>query len=502
MKTTNPQIKKLLQHYKKISLLNKVKATLDWDLNVNMPSKASKGRAEQSAYLEEIMTNLWLDKEFLKIVEKANKEKDLSLEEKAVIRNLSRSVKYYTKIPKETIIGLTKVTSEAFVNWREAREKNQFGLFLPYLKKIIDLEQKIAGYLGYKENPYDALLDLYEPELTASFTKKTFDALKKELVPLIQTIQKSKSYKKETLLVSEQMTYPKSDQERILHFVMQKMGFDTNAGRIDVSPHPFTTTLDRYDIRLTTKYKIHDFRDSFTSTMHETGHALYEQGVDPEFDETPLEGGVSLGIHESLSRFWENMVGKNPAFLHFCKPIFQSAYPQLLGNTDEEAIIKAFNLVKPSLIRIEADEVTYSLHIILRFEMENDLINGRIKPEDAPNAWREKSGSFFGIVPEKDSDGILQDVHWTYGNFGYFPSYALGNLYGAQFLNTMEKTIKFEDALKEGNLQPIKSWLDNHVHKYGSLYFPPELMKKVTGESLNPKYFIEYLKDKYSRLYR
>ena len=501
MKATNLFVKKLLEHYQKISRLGKIKATLDWDLNVNMPPKASPGRANQSAYLEELMTDLWTDKTFLQNLEQANNGKNLSLEEKAVIRNLNRSVKFYTKVPKKTIIELTKTTSEAFIPWREAREKNDFTLFLPHLKKIINLEREIANYLGYKDNPYDALLDLYEPELTASFTKKTFDALRHELVPLIKSIQKSKSYKKEAAIISDKIMYPKPDQERLLQFIMSKQGFDKDAGRLDISPHPFTTTLDRYDIRLTTKYNEKDFRESFTATMHETGHAIYEQGVNPDFDETPLEGGVSLGIHEAMSRFWENMVGKNPSFLQFMTPIFQANYPKQLGIVDEQTLTRAFNLVTPSFIRIEADEVTYSLHIILRFEMENDLINGKIKPEDAPKVWREKSKEYFGIVPEKDSDGILQDVHWTYGSFGYFPSYALGNLYGAQLLKKIKETVKFDNELEKGNLLPVKDWLDKNIHSFGSLYFPAELIKKATGESLNPKYFVDYLGKKYSHLY-
>lgn len=502
MKVTNTSIKSLLFHYKKIALLSRVKATLDWDLNVNMPPKASTGRAEQSAYMEEILTDLWLDKDFLSNLKKAEKESSESMDnkDKAIIRNLLRATKFYTKVPKELIIENAKVTSAAFVDWREARETNTYKKFLPHLRKIISIDQKIAKHLGYKENPYDALLDLYEPELTSSFTKKTFDALKEELVMLLKQIKKNKSYKNSSQLIGVDRHYPVQDQERLLKFIMPHMGFDLQAGRFDVSPHPFTTNLDRYDIRLTTKYKEHDFRDSYTSTMHETGHALYEQGVNSDYTDTPLEGGVSLGIHESLSRFWENMVGKNPAFLHYMTPIFQSNYTQL-GNVAEKEFIQLFNLVKPSFIRIEADEVTYSLHIILRFEMENDLINGKITAEEAPDVWREKSKKYFGIVPEKDSDGILQDVHWTYGNFGYFPSYALGNLYGAQFLNQMKKTVKFDEELQKGNLLPVKDWLDKNVHTHGSMYLPRDLTKKVTGEDLNPKYFVQYLKEKYSQIY-
>ncbi len=501
MNVANPSVKKLLQHYKKISLLGKVKATLDWDLNVNMPPKGSHGRAEQSAYLEEILVQLWLDTDFLDTLASAD-AKTMTEEEKAIVRNSAHASKFYTKVPKALIIENAKVTSEAFIHWRQAREENNFKGFLPHLKKIIALNQKIAGHLGYQENLYDALLDIYEPALTTSFTKKAFDSLRDELMTLVGHIQKSEKYVTDSPLVEKNIVYPLEKQKELVLGCMKKMGFDMQAGRLDVSPHPFTTTLDRYDIRITNAYKVHDFRESYTAGMHETGHALYEQGIHPDYRDTPLEGGVSFGIHESLSRFWENMVGKNPAYLGYMTPIFQSTYPDVLGNVSEKEFVQLFTMVKPSFIRIEADEVTYALHIILRFEMEHDLLNGTISAEDAPEVWREKSKKYFGIAPMKDSQGILQDVHWAYGNFGYFPSYALGNLYGAQFLKKMKESVHFEEELQKGNLAPIKQWLDTHVHTYGSLYYPRELMKKATGEELNPKYFVAYLKEKYTEIYK
>ncbi len=501
MKITNPTIKKLNRLYKEISLLGKIKSVLDWDLNVNLPPKASSGRAEQSAYLTEKMTKLWLATEFRTTLEKAQNEKDLSLEEKAIVRNLTNASKFYYRVPEEIIIEKEKVTSEAFMIWREAREKNDFASFLPSLKEIIRLNQIVAQHVGYKKNPYDALLDQFEPELTADFTEKVFNQIKPELVTLSKQIQKAKKYTSSHDAIDGSKTYPIVEQQKIGQFLMKRMQYDLLAGRIDVSPHPFTTSLDRYDVRVTTAYKEHDFRDSFTSTMHEVGHALYEQGINPEYAETPLEGGVSYGIHEAMSRFWENMVGKNPQFLRFVTPLLQGTYPKELGNYDEEDVIQMFTIVKPSNIRIEADEVTYSLHIILRFEMENALMNGKIKPEDAAEAWRAKAISLFGVTPETDSQGVLQDVHWTYGAFGYFPAYALGNLYGAQFLDTMKKTVKFEEDVSRGELRNILGWLNENIHTHGSLYYPKELTKKVTGKDLDPKYFIEYLKEKYTKLY-
>ena len=501
MKIENTTLRKLLKKYQEISLLSHIKATLDWDLNVNLPPLGSPARAEQSSYLSELITDKWLDKDFRSLYEKVITEKLTTVEEKAIIRNLGYGAKFYYNVPKEIITQKDKTASEAFIVWRQAREENNFKKFLPSLSKLLDFDKTIAGHLGYKDNPYDALLDLYEPELTAAECKRLFDGLKTELVPLVKKISKSKNYTNTVAFVGENNHYPKPDQERIVHYIMQRMGFNEQAGRVDISAHPFTTELSRNDIRITTNYNETDFRESFTSTMHETGHALYEQGVNPHYDQTPLASGVSLGIHEALSRFWENMVGKNPGFLQSVAPIFQSFYQKQLSHIDEKTLIQSFNTVQPSFIRINADEVTYSLHIILRFEMENELINGKIAIKDAAEVWREKSKKLLGVVPTTDAAGVLQDVHWAYGSFGYFPAYALGNLYGAQFLSTMKKKVNFDAELAKGNLEPIKNWLDTNIHEHGSLYFPSELIKKVTGEKLDYMYFVNYLTEKYSTLY-
>jgi carboxypeptidase Taq len=501
MKITNPVIKKLLTHYKELSLIYRIKAVLDWDLNVNLPEKAAEGRALQSEYLTKQVTKLWLDPEFRRTLEKASTIKTLNLEEKAIVRNLNEAGKYYFNVPQEIIARKEKVASKSFMAWKQAKEKNEFHTFLPLLKELISLEQIVAKHIGYKENIYDALLNLHEPGLTAAECKKVFDQIKPSLIALVKKIQKSKKYVEKQELVESNHHYPIPEQEKLGKFIMQKMGFDFSSGRVDVSPHPFTIELDRSDIRITASYQKNDFRSSYTAYAHEAGHALYEQGVNPEYSQTPLEGGVSFGIHEALSRFWENMVGRNPSFLHFLTPIFQSFYPDQLAKLTEEDIIKLFHVVKPSFIRIEADEVTYTLHIILRFEMENGLLNGEIKPENAAQIWKEKFKEYFGIVPPTDSAGILQDVHWSYGEFGYFPSYAMGNLYGAQLLAAMKKDINVDEELKSGNLSKIHVWLKDMVHQHGSLYLPKDLIKKATGESLNPKYFINYLTEKYNKIY-
>lgn len=500
MKIANKTLAKLLPLYKEISLLGNIQALLGWDLNVNLPPQAAAGRAEQSGYVASKITQLWLSPEFRTLVEQSQTEKDLNQEEQAMVRNLKIGSKFFYNVPKELIIKKEQVTSAAFMVWKQAKEENDFKKFAPNLTKIMEIEKEIASHLGYKTNPYDALLDMYEPELTAKECERLFTGVKKELVPLIKKISKSKEQKKPAGFIGTTQ-YSLSDQEKLLKFAIGLMGFDMTRGTVSVSPHPFTTQLGQHDIRLTTMYNLTDFRESFTSAMHEAGHGLYEQGVSPEYNHTPLAGGVSLGIHEALSRFWENMVGKNPAFLSYMYPHFIAFYPDQFRMVDESSFIHAFHHIRPSLIRIHADEVTYSLHIILRFEMENALVNGKISVKDAPEAWRAKSKELFGIEPEKDSEGVLQDVHWTYGSIGYFPAYALGNLYGAQFLDTMKKTVKFEKELEKGNLLPIKHWFDKNIHTYGSLYMPAELVKKVTGKELDYTYFTKYLTDKYTSFF-
>jgi len=489
-----------LDKYKEISLLNKISALLDWDLNVNLPPKASEIRAAQSAYLTKLASDKWLDKNFRKNLDKAKDAKKLPPKEKAIIRNLERSAKYYHKVPQAIIIELSEETSKAFMAWREAREKNKFTIFKPHLKKIVHLNQIIAGKLTYKDSPYDALLDLYEPGLTAKECKEIFTVLVKGIGALLAQIKKSKAYNQKNNLA--EFEYPVDTQKQIANFVLTKIGYDFNAGRMDVSAHPFTTELGAGDIRITNRYSPHNFIESIMVAMHEGGHALYEQGVNEEYAGTPLEGGVSLGIHESQSRFWENQVGRSREFVKYLEPILKAFYPKQLAMESSQSLYKAFNQVMPSLIRVEADEVTYNLHVALRFEVEEGLINGKINVEDLPELWRARMKKYLGVVPIKDSEGVLQDVHWSYGNFGYFPTYTLGNLYAAQLTHFMKKELELGKLIENGELTTILSWQRENIHKHGSLYWPRELIKRITGEPLNPNYFLDYINKKYLEIYK
>lgn len=504
MKVTNKKVKKLLEKYKEISLLARINGLLGWDLNVNLPAKAGEGRAQQSAYLAKLITEKWLEPEFRKIFDSLNnqsKSKELTREGAAVIRNLNWGAKYFFRVPKEIIVEFAETGTRAFMAWQKAKAEDKFSDFLPHLEKLIRLNQIIAKHIGFDENPYDALLDLYEPGLTTSVCKKMFEKLQPSLSGILKKIQKSPKYKEESPLVGGELSYPLDDQRQLALFVLRKMGYDLDAGRMDVSSHPFTDTLGKWDVRITNRYKINEFRESLMVAMHEGGHALYEQGVREEYEYTPLDGGVSLGIHESQSRFWENQVGRSYEFITFMTPVFHAFYPEQLAKVGSGSLHALFNLVKPSLIRTEADEVTYNLHVMLRFELEEKMITGKIKAKDLPEIWREKMKRYLGVVPKTDREGVLQDVHWSHGPMGYFPTYTLGNLYAAQFAAKMRKDLNLSKLMGKGELGTILSWLRDKIHRHGSLYWPAELVKRVTGEELNPNYFLKYIKEKYSKLY-
>jgi len=503
MQASNPKFKKLLAKYKEISLLAEINRILSWDLNVNLPSKASMTRAGQAAYLAAAVTEKWLDKDFYNLFENLRENQDkLSQEEKAAIRNLEWAGKFYFRVPKEMIVEKAKTASEAFMVWQQARNKDSFSDFRPYLEKIVGLDRLIAERLGYKQNPYDALLDLFEPQLTVSFCNVIFGQVKNELVTILKKIKESKKYRQENKRLESESIFPQQEQRQIALYVLRKMGYDLEAGRMDISTHPFTDTLGFGDVRMTNRYKENDFKESLLIAMHEGGHALYEQGVKQDYQRTPLEGGVSLGIHESQSRFWENQIGRSKEFLRFLTPVLHAFYPEQLLRFGEEEIFGLFNRVNPGLIRTEADEVTYNLHIILRFELEEALISEKIKVADLPLLWREKMKKYLGIEPKTDREGVLQDVHWASGSIGYFPTYTLGNLYAAQITHKLKKELNLGRLLERGELGTILSWLRTNIHQYGSLYWPDELIKKVTSEELNPKYFIDYLNVKYGGIYR
>lgn len=497
----NEFVKELLEKYQPIAQFGRLRALTEWDMQVMMPKKGTAARAQQSAFLADLITRQWLEDGFNELISKAE-DATLNEQEKAIIRNLKREAHYFYRIPKELHIEKAKLETESFMAWQQAKKDNTFETFLPFLEKVYDMHRAIAGYLGYDENPYDALLDLYEPHAKEREVQAYFATIRQPLVDLLHQITSSSRYNEDPGVTGDRKRFSSKLQEQLSRFILGLMHYDFEAGRLDSSAHPFTITIDRNDVRITSWYNEHDIRESMMAAIHEGGHALYEQGIDEAYTDTPIAGGVSLAIHESQSRFWENQIGRNPAFIRYISPILHALFPDMLHGVSDESLVLYFNQVHPSLVRVEADEVTYNLHIAIRFELEDDLINQRIKVQDLPELWRVKMKEYLGVEPQTDREGVLQDMHWATGAIGYFPTYTLGNLYAGQLLFAMKKEIDVDAVVTQGNFETILSWLRTKIHSHGSVFWPHDLLMQATGEALNPQYFLSYISEKYSAIYR
>ena len=429
------------------------------------------------------------------LVNKARKEKSLNVYEKATLRSLKKSIDQLTKIPPKLVEEFAKTTAEGNVAWKHAREKSDFSLFKPKLTKIVDLSQQMADKIGYKGHRYNALLDDYEE----GFTIKDADAMFGQLLPAIKRITKKVIedgvYSNSSPL--EKVKYKEAQLKPVNEWIIKAFALPSDRFRMDVSAHPFTMSMSGDDVRLTTRYEGTDFKMTMLSTIHESGHAMYELDVDKRLEYTPIGGGVSMGVHEAQSRMWENIIGKSRSFVHFLYP--QIKKTGIASRYSEEQIYKYFNVVKPSLIRVDADEITYNLHIILRYEIEKKLMAGELSVSELPSIWNDKMEKYLGIRPKNDALGVLQDVHWSHGSFGYFPAYSIGNVIGAMEMAQIEKKMggRVWSEISRGQFNPIKAWFKDNIQKWGSAYTSRELQKRALGEAYNPKPFIRYLENKY-----
>lgn len=483
---------------KKIEYLKSASSVLYWDMRVGAPKKAIPYRGEVLGFLSGESYKLQTSDEIKKYIDYFTAQEDLDDVTKAMTEEAKRNYDQTKKIPEKRYTEYTVLTSNSEAVWEEAKDKSDFNMFKPYLQKIVDFNKEFIGYWGFKDNKYDTLLDLYEPGITVEKLDKVFGELRDAIVELLGKIKKS-GYQPESSFFNKKFT--KEEQESFSYYVLNKMGYDFEAGRVDESVHPFTIEFDNKDVRITTHYYENEFTSALFSCIHEGGHALYEQDIPDELKGTMLGHGVSMGVHESQSRFYENILGRSKSFWKYFYPEAKKRFPQFEGVSFED-FYKAINVVKPSLIRTEADELTYSLHVIIRYEIEKALINGEIKVEELPEVWNKKYKEYLGVEPLNDAEGVLQDMHWSGGSFGYFPSYALGNLYGAQFLHKILSDMPdLYEEIEKGNLDKIHNWLKENIHKYGAVYKPADLIKKVTGEELTAKYFIDYLNKKYSEIY-
>lgn len=495
-------LEKLKEELLELYHLSAALAVLHWDESVYMPKQGGNLRAKTIASLAGILHNKFVSPGFGKLIREAKdklEKRKLNEADSCIVREVWREYSREKKLPLAFVKELAEITSKALSVWTEARKKSKFKIFLPYLEKIVELKRKEANFVGFKDNPYDALLDIYEPNLTTEEISIIFEELKRFLVFFLKKIKKSK------IKINPNISKYKIPVKRQIDFnafVAKKIGFDFEAGRMDISAHPFTTAFNSKDVRITTRYREEDLLHSLMSTIHESGHAIYEQGIPIENFGTPLGDPISLGIHESQSRVWENIVGRSMAFWEYFYPQIQKEFPIPFAKIKFKDFYRFLNSVKPSLIRTEADEVTYNLHIIMRFEIEKELLDGSIEAKDLPKIWNSKISEYFGIKVPTDSLGVLQDVHWSGGSIGYFPTYALGNLYAAQFYETAKKDIaNLEAKFSKGQFGQFKEWLRENIHIHGKLYSAGELVEKVTGNKLSSDYFINYIKNKYSEIY-
>ncbi|MFQ5588487.1 MAG: carboxypeptidase M32 [Nitrospiria bacterium] len=505
MKTLE-HLQELIRVLQEIQHISSATALMSWDQETYMPKGGAAARAAQISYFKglahESRTGDKMRRalsEFVDLKTGALKSDAWDVPSRALLREAWRDYHRATRLPADFVRTLGLETSLTHAVWVEARSNNDFSLFAPNLQRIIALKKQEAEYVGYAVSRYDALMDTFEPGMTTAKIVPLFDALKSKLVPLVEKIRQSEVKTDEALL--KQYYDPKRQWDFGLS-VLSTMGFDFNTGRQDRSAHPFTTSFHPSDVRLTTRIDAHDLPSALFSSIHEGGHGLYDQGLPEEYYGTPLGESISLGIHESQSRLWENNVGRSRSFWAYFFPKLQTVFPENLKDTDFNTFYTAINGVRPSLVRVESDEVTYNLHIMLRFEIERMLIEDNLPVEALPETWNQKMEDYLGIRPETDADGVLQDVHWAGGAFGYFPTYTLGNLYAAQFFNQAQREIAdLPERLSAGDLVTLKTWLNKKIYCWGKQYTSDDLIERVTGEPLDPAYFIRYLEAKFGEIY-
>ncbi|MEJ2368341.1 MAG: carboxypeptidase M32 [Acidobacteriota bacterium] len=477
--------------------LAEIQGLLEWDQQVMMPRRGAEQRANQMASLAGLMHQKATSPEAGDAILKMENRDDLTADERADVREARRAYDRAVKLPGELVQARAKAVAMAQSVWEEARPHNDFPTFKPHLEEVVKLTRETADALG-GENRYDSLLEEFEPGMTEEHLQGLFKEIKTRLVPLIEAVRGAPGQPDASIL---RRSFPKGGQEAFCRSVVADMGYNMEAGRLDVSAHPFTIgTLA--DVRITTRYLEDFLPTALFGVIHEAGHALYEQGLAHERYRNPSGGSCSLGIHESQSRFWENMVGRSRSFWrHYYGPL-KKQFPDALGDVNEDAFYRAVNTVKPSLIRVEADEATYNLHILVRFELESALLRGSLEAADLPEAWNTKMQSYLGVTPPDDRDGVLQDIHWSAGLIGYFPTYTLGNLFAAQFMETLRKDMPdLDDRVGRGELLPIRDWLRENIHQHGRRYLPGDLCIKVTGKPLSASASMDYLELKYRALY-
>jgi len=484
-----------------ISDLGYASAVLGWDQHTFMPPAGAEARGNQLALLGRLAHERATSPELGKLLEDLRtetKELDPDSDEVRLVKVSLKDYERATRVPADFVVEQAQVVALAQQAWFEGRQKSDFAIFQPHLEKVVELNKRFVSFFPPADHPYDTLLDVFEPGMKTADVKAIFDGLRPKQVELIKAISQKPQ-------VDDSFLHQSFDEKKQWDFgveVITKFGFDWNRGRQDKSPHPFTTGFSINDVRITTRVAPDFFNTMLFGTMHECGHALYGLGAAPELDRTGLEGGASLGVHESQSRMWENLVGRSLPFWQHFYPRLQEIFPQELGNVTLEQFYKGINKVQPSLIRVEADEATYNLHIMLRLEIEIALIEGKLAVKDLPEFWNTKMEEYLGITPPDDAKGVLQDVHWSMGMLGYFSTYSLGNLISAQLWEKINQDIPdLHEQIRLGKFDILLGWLQEKIHRHGRKFEPQELVQRVTGSKIDPEPYLRYLREKYGETY-
>jgi carboxypeptidase Taq len=520
MPSTDELYAELISHWRKATILGSVASQLSWDEQTYLPPGGGPHRAEQLSLLAGMVHERLTSPRIGELIAELEARGGVGESESVRGANLREARRRYdraTRLPTRLVEEISRVTSLAQPNWVEARKNARFETFRPWLEQIISLKREEAAALctpsSHSSNTaadvsqsksngalYDALLDDYEPGAKSADIARVFAGLRDDLVPLVQAIRGSAVRPEVSIL---ERRYPKESQQRFARAAAAAIGFRFDEGRLDESPHPFCSGMGPGDCRLTTRYNENHFPGAFFGVLHEAGHGIYEQGLDRAAFGTPIGDAASLGIHESQSRMWENFVGRSRAFWNHFYPKAQTDFPDALRSVRIENFFTAINDVRPSLIRVEADEVTYNLHIMIRFELEQRLIGGDLRPADVPAAWNEAYSQSLGITPPDDALGCLQDIHWSGGLLGYFPTYALGNMYAAQLFDAARLALgDVEGQFAKGEFAPLREWLNANVHNYGRQFVPSRLIERATGATLSHRPLVKYLREKFEAIYR
>jgi carboxypeptidase Taq len=490
-----------IQTTEDIYRLSAIAGHLGWDQEVLMPQKGGQARGEMMSWLAKEKHQKLTSETYGNLISTLEQDSTLSEDEKSNVREMRISYDKAKALPVEFVSRYAQLRSNSLRAWQEARAKSDFSLFLPHLKELVEMTKEKIAFYPPTDTPYDALLDEFEFGMKVSDYDPLFSGLKGRIVPLLQAIIEAKKHR-DSIQLPSGMVFSIESQTRFCTEVSKRMGFDFDAGRMDQSTHPFSSGLWKGDTRFTTRFDESDPFSCLYAVMHETGHALYEQGLPHEYAYCPRGQAVSLGVHESQSRFWENQIGRTDSFWKVVLPVLKKEFPEL-PDWDAETLNLLANDVEPGYIRVEADEVTYNLHIMIRYEIEKLIFNENLPLEDIPQVWNSMMKDWFDLDVEDDANGCLQDIHWSMGAFGYFPTYTLGNLYASQLLDAMSKEIgNVTTMIESGNWLPILEWLKDKIHNHGSLFTPAELIEHATGQPPTAEPFIKYLEKKYAALYR